>query len=288
METSSKGVILAGIDDTPNSWLAADWAATEAELRGSALRLVHAVGPGPEIGYDETGADLTRQVFETVTGMLDESRARIGASHPSLSIDAFVAHDRPAEAILDAAEDADLIVVGTRGRGGFAGLLLGSVSRRVAAHADRPVVVVREPRRNAADDGIVLGVRDDRDEEAARFAFAMAARRRTSVRLVHAWSPVTQVELAVRHVDALDEQQRAHRAVLNRVARPTADFPQVPVETELVRDSPTAALVAASKRAALVVVPRHPAEGRLGLHLGTVTHAVLHHAECSVAIVPTG
>nr|WP_308048209.1 universal stress protein [Streptomyces sp. TRM72054] len=60
------------------------------------------------------------------------------------------------------------------------------------------------------------------------------------------------------------------------------------MDTELTVDSPAAALVEASARAGLVVLPRHPVEGRLGLHLGTVVHAVLHHARCPVAVVPTG
>ncbi|WP_408648168.1 universal stress protein [Streptomyces gossypiisoli] len=73
-------------------------------------------------------------------------------------------------------------------------------------------------------------------------------------------------------------------------ARPVVEYPypKVHVDTELTVDSPAAALVEASARAGLVVLPRHPVEGRLGLHLGTVVHAVLHHARCPVAVVPTG
>ncbi|MCZ9347586.1 universal stress protein [Streptomyces sp. TRM76130] len=286
--TSGNDTVLAGIDDTSHSWLAVDWAAAEAEARGGALRLVHAVGPGPEIGWDETGAGLTRQVFEATTSMLDDGRARVRAARPDLPVEAFLAHASPAEAILDAAEDADLIVVGTRGRGGFAGLLLGSVSLKVAAHADRPVVVARGRLNHAVEDAVVVGVRDERDEAALRFALAVAGRWRTGVRLVHAWSPVAQAGLVVPQMDSLGQEQRTHRELLDRVARSATDYSQVPVDTELTVDAPAAAVVEASKRASLVVLPRHPAEGRLGSRLGSVTHAVLHHAACPVAIVPTG
>lgn len=280
------GTVLVGVDETAYARLAADWAAAEAELRGCALKVVHAVGRGAETAYRETGVGLTEQALRAASGVLDDVRARLAAAHPGVPIDTVLARDYPAEALLSAAEDADLTVVGTRGRGGFAGLLLGSVSRKVAAHADRPVVVVRGDTGNVAERGIVAGVRDDRDEEAVRFALAEAALYGAGVRLVHAWTPLAHTGLAVPQVSNLDEERRAHAALLNHVARPVAEYPKVHVDTELIVDSPAAALVEASARAGLVVVPRHPVEGRLGLRLGTVVHAVLHHASCPVAVVP--
>jgi len=180
-----------------------------------------------------------------------------------------------------------VVVVGTRGRGGFAGLLLGSVSLKVAAHAEGPVVVTRGDPERATDGGIVVGVRDDRDTEAVRFALAEAELRKTTVRLLHAWTPLARPGLPASQVDRMDEEQRAHAHLLNLAARPVAEYPQVHVDTEMTTASPAAALVEASTRADLVVIPRHPIEGRLGLPLGTVVHAVLHHASCPVAVVPT-
>ncbi|MDG4858265.1 universal stress protein, partial [Streptomyces sp. T-3] len=162
-------------------------------------------------------------------------------------------------------------------------------SRKIAAHMDRPVVVVRGDTGRAAEGGIVVGVRDERDEEAVRFALAEAERRRTGVRLVHAWTPTTHtVGLTVPQVGNLDEERQAHAQLLNHAARPRIAYPEVPVDAELTVGSAASALVEASVRAGLVVVPRHPVEGRLGLRLGTVVHAVLHHAHCPVAVVPTG
>lgn len=290
MTDEHRGPVLVAVDDTAHSWLAVEWAATEAALHGLTLRLVHSVGPGPEIGYDETGAGLTEQVFEAVTGMLEDARSRIAVAHPQLPVDTVLVHGRPAEAVLDAAADADaeVVVLGTRGRGGFAGLLLGSVSMKVAAHADRPVVVARGQVERAVGDDIVVGVRDERDEAAVRFALAEGGVRRATVRLVHAWSPLREAGLMVPQVGHVDEEQRSHAELLNRVARAAAeDFPGVRVATELaVASSPASVLVDASREAGLVVLPRHPAEGGLGLPLGTVTHAVLHHANCPVAVVP--
>ncbi|MFQ6142533.1 universal stress protein [Streptomyces sp. SID10815] len=288
MTDDHRGPVLVAIDDSAHSRLAVDWAATEASVRGTTLRLAHSVGPGPEIGYDETGAGLTEQVFEAATGMLEDARGRIAAAHPRLPVDTVLVHGRPAEAVLDAVADADaeVVVLGTRGRGGFAGLLLGSVSMKVAAHANRPVVVARGQAERAVDDDIVVGIRDERDEPAVRFALAEGDRRRATVRLVHAWTPLREAGLMVPQVDRVDEEQHGHAELLNRVARSAEDFPGVRVTTELAVGSPASALVDASREAGLLVLPRHPAEGGLGLPLGTVTHAVLHHASCPVAIVP--
>ncbi|ELS58400.1 universal stress protein [Streptomyces viridochromogenes] len=280
--------MLVGLDDTSYSWLAADWAAAEAQMRGCALRVVHAVGRGAERAYGETGVGLTEQVLQGALGVLDDARARLEAAHPGVPIEGTLARDDPADALLTAAEDADMIVVGTRGRGGFAGLLLGSVSLKVAAHADAPVVVVRGETGKAAGGGVVVGVRDDRDEEAVRFALAEADLRQADVRLVHAWTPLAHTGLVVPQVSHLEEERDAHARLLNHAARPVAEYPTVHVDSELIVGSPAGALVEASARAGMVVLPRHPVEGRFGQRLGAVVHAVLHHAVCPVAVVPAG
>ncbi|MBC9727648.1 universal stress protein [Streptomyces sp. TRM68367] len=282
------GTVLVGVDDTSHTWLAAEWAATEAELRGAPLRILHAVGPDTGAGADEPGAaETVERIAAAGTGVLDDARDRIAAAHPRLRVDTVLARDDPAEALLTAAEDTGLVVVGTRGRGGFAGLLLGSVSLKVAAHADRPVVVARGHTERAAEGHVVVGVRDERDEAAVRFALAEAGRRRTAVRLVHAWAPVVRAGVMVPQASRLDEEQRLHARLLNEAARPVAEYPQVHADTELVVGPAAAALVDASARAGLVVLPRHPPAGRFGLRLGSVVHAVLHHADCPVAVVPT-
>lgn len=281
------GTVLVGLDDTAHSWLAADWAAAEAELHGSTLRVVHAV-------HGITGAeqDADQLILDAAAGVLDDARARLATAHPGLRIDTVLAQDHPAEALLTSAENADMLVVGTRGRGGFAGLLLGSVSLKVAAHAACPVVVVRghtkKTENRAADGGIMVGVRDERDEEAVRFALAEADLLRATVRLIHAWTPLTHAGSMVPQVDAVDAERQVHARVLNHAARPIAEYPQVHVDTALVVGSPAAVLVEASAGAGLLVLPRHPPTGRFGLRLGTVVHAVLHHASCPVAVVPVG
>ncbi|MGV4983203.1 universal stress protein [Streptomyces sp. NRAIS4] len=281
------GTVLVGLDDTSDAWLAVEWAAAEAELGGDELRILHAVDLGGEpVGADQ---DSDTRLVQTGVGVLDDAQARIALARPGLGTDVVLARGHPAEALLEAARDADarLIVVGTRGRGGFTGLLLGSVSLKLAAHADRPVAVVRGWRNgDAAHDVVVVGIADERDEDVVRFGLAEAGRRGTAVRVLHAWTPLSQAGLMVPQVSQVDDEQRLHEQLLDRVRGLFGEHPRVHADTELVIGSAAGVLVEASARAGLVVVGRRPPRGRLGLRLGAVSHAVLHHASCPVAVVP--
>lgn len=143
MTTDSR--IVVGVDGSPASVAALRWAARQAELTGSSLEATisweHPVYYGNEVLYDEqfdwaglARSALARAVTEAGT---DEAAA----------FRAFVVEGHPAAVLVDASAGADLLVVGSRGHGGFTGLFLGSVSQYVTAHADCPVVVVREPER---------------------------------------------------------------------------------------------------------------------------------------------
>ncbi len=105
------------------------------------------------------------------------------------------------------------------------------------------------------------------------------------VRLIHAWTPVVHPGVLAPQIN-MAEEQRLHAQVLNHAARPIAEYPQVHVDTEVIIGRAAAALVDASSHAGLLVVPRHPPAETLGLRLGSVVHAALHHAHCPVAVVP--
>ncbi|AOR30034.1 universal stress protein [Streptomyces fodineus] len=281
------GTVLVGMDDTSDAWLAVEWAAAEAELSGDALRILHSV----DLGEEPEGADQEddARVVQTGAGVLDDAQARIALARPGLGTDVVLARGHPAEALVAAARDADarLIVVGTRGRGGFTGLLVGSVSLKLAAHADRPVAVVRgRSDGDAVRDVVVVGIADERDGDVVRFGLAEAGRRGTTVRLLHAWTPLSRAGLMVPQVSRVDDDMRLHEQLLDRALAPVAEYPRVHAEPEMVIGSAAGVLVEASERAGLVVVGRRPPRGRLGLRLGTVSHAVLHHANCPVAVVP--
>ena len=132
------GIVVAGIDGSESSRRALAWAAEEARLRGARLRVVHAWSYLDQAGgaFDPTySEDDARQ-------LLDEAVTAAGIETGGLDIERKTVNDLPARGLLDAAGDADLLVVGARGMGGFRGLLLGSVSQQVAQHAPCPVVIV--------------------------------------------------------------------------------------------------------------------------------------------------
>ncbi|GAA3029364.1 universal stress protein [Kitasatospora albolonga] len=286
MEIRPPAGVVVGVDGSAHAAAAAEWAALEAERRQCSLHLVHAVETGTITVPPRSGAALTDLILKNGQEVLDLALAELGAAHPSLRPTGDVVPKDPAAAVVTAAEHAELAVVGTRGHGGFASLLLGSVSLRVCAHAGCPVVVVR----GRAGDGhqVLVAVREERDAEAVRFAAREAELAGLPLRVLHVWSPVVaDVTNAAPMLDELGEESDLHRQLLHRTVDPVrTEFPGLDLEAEDFSGPAAATLVDASAEAALVVMPRHAPAPRLGLRLSTAAHAVLHHAHCPVAIVP--
>ena len=132
------GIVVVGVDGSKGAGLALRWAAQEARLRGARLRAVHAWSYLDQEGkaFDANYGDDDARRF------LDEAIAGLGEAADGLDIERTAVNDLPARGLLDSAIDADLLVVGARGMGGFRGLLLGSVSQQVVQHAPCPVVIV--------------------------------------------------------------------------------------------------------------------------------------------------
>ena len=199
--------IIAGTDGSEESLRAVEWAAREAVLRGQSLRIVSVPMLPPRMSPDPAGR-------ETVAGLLQRAAKRALASaaqraaeiEPGLAVDTGLLSGPPAQAVLQAADGASMLVVGSRGAGGFAAMALGSVSRYVATHARCPVVVAREETM-AVHREIVVGIHDpDQAAAALGFAFEEAALRQARLRAVHAWAwslPSTE------SVGTLTAQERA-------------------------------------------------------------------------------
>ncbi|GAA2635508.1 universal stress protein [Streptomyces spororaveus] len=282
--------VTVGVDGSPESRAAARWAAREAVLRHVPLRLVHAVDWPLDPVFPGLGRqDVDRWADRALTEAAEELRQR----HPQLEITTRCLAARPAAALAAEAADAGLLVLGSRGLGGLVGFLVGSVAVSALVATDTPVVMVRvaddaEGPRSASGSEVVVGV--DIHESCDRvlaFAFEEAAGRGCALRAVHGW----KMPLAYTYVPFFDPDDE--KDIGRSVTRMVDDmllpwrhkFPDVEVRHSVFMGSAGDHLVRASQGAGLVVVGRHSRRSPLGTHLGSVAHAVLHHAAAPVAVV---
>ncbi|KAB1139872.1 universal stress protein [Streptomyces luteolifulvus] len=266
--------LVVGIDGSEASLEAVEWAADEALRHQVPLHLVHAAAAAPG------EPDLVAAASE---------RARKGA--PAVQVSGEVLHDDAASALVGKGRNAFAVVVGSRGLGDLAGLLLGSVGLAVAAHADCPVVVVRGgvEHRHTRFGSVVVGVEEgEGSDTAVEFAFREAHVRRCRLVAVHAWSvPVGSPGPPGLSGYALQAQRRPPAEVLADALRdPAKQYQDVPVSSEVVEGPTRRALLNAASGADLLVVGARRRHGHVGLQLGLVNHAMLHHAPCPVVVVP--
>ncbi len=288
--------IVVGTDGSAEASRAVSWAAREAVRHGAPLRIVAAAATLPRMTTQHSAPGQ----YETVTDVLLDERDRALARAAELAaqvdsgllIDTDVLTGPIAEAVTAAGSGALMLVLGSRGGGAFAALVLGSVSRYAASHASCPVVVVRdeEPGRYGR---VAVGVGDpDHCGGALAFAFAEASLRGAGLTAVHAWqSPAGAItrdisragpESAALSPDAIGADAARQLDALLGDCR--ARYPDVQVAHEVVHGHPARALVGLSARADLVVVGRRAGD-RPGA--GAVRHAVLNHAHGPVATVPS-
>jgi nucleotide-binding universal stress UspA family protein len=286
--------IVAGTDGSEESLRAVEWAAREATLRGTALRIVSAADLLPRmIGRQgvpdiDTVADVIRKNRDQALAMAAD---QVAMMFPSVLVDTEELSGTPAHAVTESGAGALMLVVGSRGGGAFTAMVLGSVGRYAAAHASCPVVVVREETASAHRQ-IGVGVGNPEDCTAAlAFAFEEAALRKASVIAVHAWhssqpgvsragepSPVSRSHAA---------EAWAARQLEDLLADWQAKYPDVPVSQYVVRGHPGRALAGLSARADLLVIGRHTAREHGLRGPGAARHAVLNHAHGPVVTVPS-
>ncbi|MCT9108602.1 universal stress protein [Streptomyces mirabilis] len=266
--------VTVGVDGTLIAVRALDRAAEEAVLRGALLDIVYAV---PDL--DEAGP------------VLASAAARVRERHPGLPVTASAFEGGPVQALAQHGRDAELTVIGTRGLGGIAGLLFGSVSLRLTGRSRGPLLVVRGNHRSARRGEVLLGMESDA-ADAAAYAFAEAARRgvRLSVLDAAASRRPAPAPLALIPADrARDDavvRVRTEQAVPRRaVAGLRRRYPQVEVEVRTFDSGRVHSLLEATREAAVVVVGAHGHSHRIGPQPGPVTTALLHHSHCPVAIV---
>lgn len=265
--------IVAAVDGSRESMRAAEWAAQEAARQAAPLRIVSAPGILPRMRtYQAPPATVANALRGIAARALADAIERVSDVAPGVLVDTDLVDGPPATAVCDCGAGARLLVVGARGAGGFGALMLGSVSRYAAAHAQCPVVVVHEET-GAVHREVVVGVRDlDGAHAALSFAFEEAALRGASLTVVHV-TPCAAAEAA------------AARLVRDMINEWRQKFPEVNVTQDVVPGHPGHLLATLSARADLVVIGRHDTDGRAGA--GAVRHSLLGHAHGPVAIVPS-
>ncbi|MCX4767922.1 universal stress protein [Streptomyces sp. NBC_01275] len=283
--------IVVGVDGSEPSLRAVDWAADEAALRGAPLRLVYASlweryeGESLAADLDKPSEQVTAEDIVRVAAQ----RARL--RRPDVEISTGVLPEEPEYALVREGHDACALVLGTRGRSGFVEMLLGSVSLAVAAYADCPVIVLRGSHDNQVSAGrrgrVVVGVGEKSTDSAAlRFAVQEARLRHATLDAVRAWRcpahESTDHPLLSGEPARLHEQHAAE--VLEKALKETP--PDVELRRRTEEGPARRVLLAASHEADLLVVGARRNPGHLGLQLGRVAHAVLHHSACAVAVVP--
>ncbi|WP_431945542.1 universal stress protein [Actinacidiphila sp. bgisy167] len=280
---TSHGSVVVGTDGSPRAIAAVMWAAGEAVLRDRPLHILHAAGLETRSGRNLT-PETAQLVIDNGHAVLDEAAAAATTRYADLTITTSLGKGKPADTLVDHSGPESLVVVGSRGLGGFQALLLGSVGLRVAAHACGPVVIVRGSEHPST--GVVLaGLRDETDLATVRFAADEARLRKATLRLLTAWSLLGAVGEMVPGLDDArsvgDREAAAQQQVADRIRE---EYPDLTVTVDLVNaSSASGALVDASAHADLLVAgaQRHRrSRGRLP----HVTHALLHHAHCPVAV----
>ncbi|WP_112638033.1 universal stress protein, partial [Micromonospora saelicesensis] len=287
--------VVVGVDGSPSSLVAAEHAARAAVLRSRPLLLVHGYlhlsGYGVPLNPYDLGVPAPS---EEAQQMLERAAAELTGRWPGLAVEVRQVLGGPGATMIEESRRAELVVVGSRGLGGFVGLLLGSVGTQVAAHAHCPVLVVRPDEQPIPLDGPVLVGVDGPvlvgvdGSESSRLAVGLgadeAALRDVPLVLVHVGP--SDGDRAVP--EEIEESQAAYQAEAVRLladasAVARAEHPDLVVREHPVRAAGAAqGLIQASGTASLLVVGTRGRAGFAGLLLGSVSQAAIQHAHCPV------
>jgi nucleotide-binding universal stress UspA family protein len=285
--------VLVGFDGSEHAQHALAYAAAEAERRGSSLTVVTA-SVVPTMFYATLGslavpadAEIAKNAAD---GVLDEARRLLTEYRGPVEYLAEIGD--AAGALVELSKRARLAVVGTRGRGGFTGRVLGSVSVALASHAHCPTIVVSE--RLNSDGPVTVAVDGSHmNDLVLGEAAAMAASRRTSLDIVTALPPFEEltfwypdaaldVDLVGVRQGQIEEDLKGHADSLR------TKFPGLPVTTVVEVGSPQTLLAGRTRSSQLTVLGTRGRGAVASVLLGSVSRSVLLHAEGPVMIVPTG
>jgi nucleotide-binding universal stress UspA family protein len=285
--------VVVGVDGSASALHAVRWAAREAEYRGAPLRLVHVcqVAQVRHPKQTPTPPEYRAAILEEGRYWLTEATdaARRAVSRTAVTTD--LRDGVVTDVLVDESKAAQLMVLGSRGLGGFVSLLVGSVAVTLAAHGHCPVVVTRTSTVADAppEEGpVVVGVDGSELSDAAlTFAFEAAATRHVGLVVVHTWHDVHLAGAWTLLPGTIDWdwlQSEEEDRLAERIAPWLEKFPHVQVRSVVARDRPARVLLENAANAQLVVVGSRGRGSLTGIGLGSVSQTLLHHAECPIAV----
>ncbi|WP_297851672.1 universal stress protein [uncultured Corynebacterium sp.] len=292
---SHHDLVIVAVDGGEPSNNAVRWAANTALKRGVPLRLASSYTM-PQFLYAE-GMVPPQELFDDLQreclSKVEAAREIALEVAPDLEVDHTIAEGSPIDMLLDLSKEATMIVMGSRGLGGLSGMVLGSVSAAVVAHASCPVVVVREDNAVTPETKygpVVVGVDgSDVSVKATQVAFEEAHARGAELIAVHTYLE-NQVHEPMAGAILGDEQwvqfEEERKESLDKELAPLVEkFPDVKLTKVVTRDRPVRALVDQSKNAQLLITGSHGRGGFKGMLLGSTSRALLQAAPCPMMVV---
>ncbi|MEV0702817.1 universal stress protein [Saccharopolyspora sp. NPDC050389] len=294
MTTPGPKPVTVGIDGSSSALDAACWAAAEAVRRNTWLRVVFCdvlaqmyLPDLPTMPPPQTYSDaLARQAQVWLHRAKEEAQA----AAPAVEVRTFARTGDAASVLIEESRKAQLMVVGSRGLGGFTGLVVGSVAVALCAHGQCPVAVVRRPATDLRPDApVVVGV-DARDgqELVLTVAFDAAAMRNAPLVAVHAWHEAGSEQAWYSfHAEGRGAavQAEEERFLAETMAGWGDKHPDVAVRRVVAHGRPARALLEQAEHAQLVVVGARGRGGFTGLLLGSTSQQLVHHAPCPLLVV---
>lgn len=290
LSTTKRYGIIAGVDGSPESDAAVRWAAHDAAIRGLPLTLVHVASPAdatwsqaptleesPEEQQAE-GRSLLDHASRIARGALADTQ-QIQINGELLSSSATVT------TLVEQSTDAELIAVGSRGRGALSRGILGSVSSGLIRHAHCPVALIRDGAQQMSsptEGPVLVGVDGATSDLAAEIAFEEASLRHADLMALHAWNDVDMNAIPGQDWSATTAKEGG--VLADALAGWQQRYPGVPVHSRLVCDRAAHALVDASESAQLVVVGTHGSGALAGVLLGSVSNAVVQAVHTPVIV----
>jgi nucleotide-binding universal stress UspA family protein len=277
--TKHYGVIV-GIDGSPVSDAAVSWAAHDAAIRGLPLTIVYVENPAAPTWsqapiLEESPAEQVAEDRSLLANAAKIARDAI-ADTAQIHINGELLSSAIVPALVDQSKDAELIVVGSTGRGALSRSFLGSVSSGLIRHAHCPVALIRDedPQLpHPAEAPVLVGIDGSTADLATAVAFEEASLRYTDLIALHAWNDTDMSEIP--GFDWSPTTTKEDHLLAEALAGWQERYPNVTVHKRLVRDRAARALVDASESAQLVVVGSHGSGALAGMLLGSVSNAVV-------------